>query len=164
MSLHRLGWAAHDPARDHYTVTIAPPQSGTFLNPSPSFKHSGNLLDAHYGGEGGIILSAWVVSRYRGRASAGSTGMNPRRPSPTEPSSFFRRSFFCFSSSPFLHGPRLRPSVPVLIDRLTPTSETLIYLISPKMRVLNLLLQSILSCGSESIDNFLLTRVRDYLC
>ena len=44
------------------------------------------------------------------------------------------------------------------------SSETLLYLISPKILLLNLLLQSVLSCGLESIDNFLLACVHNCLC
>ena len=87
MSLYRLGWAARNPAHDPYTVTvaIAPSRSGTFLAPSPTLKPSKASLTQAMGGEGGVILSSWLTSRFRCRAMTGTSGTNPRRSSGRRP-------------------------------------------------------------------------------
>ena len=61
------------PARDLYTVAIAPPRPDTFLAPSTNPQAFESLPDARYGGD--VVLSAWLTPRSRCRATAGATGI-----------------------------------------------------------------------------------------
>ena len=65
------------PARDRYTVAIAPHRPGTFLTPFPLPLAFESPPDARYGGD--VVLSAWLTPRPHGHALAGATGINPRR-------------------------------------------------------------------------------------
>ena len=110
MSLYGLRMGGTRPARDHYTVAIAPPRPGTFLAAFPLPQAFESLPNARHGGGRHVIYLADVQVPWSrpGRRDRDKIRVVLPGDGRTDPSAVVP---FSFSSSSFLHGPRPRPSV-----------------------------------------------------